>query len=180
MPHPSLVSMCTRRGMALGIGFLLAFTTVCTISSLRHAALATILGGQYLDDVDVIHHRSRNDCGVAALEMVLRRFGRDETDLNSLRILAQRRPSGLSLGDLEDKALALGLESHAWLMTAADLGTAPLPAVVHFPGHFLVLDSLGRGGWVYLRDPSNGRIRMTAVSFRRHWSGRILLFDPTP
>ena len=161
--------------VAAGVFFL---ASACTFTPLDPRAIAWFLGGRYIDDVDVIHQRSRHDCGVAALEMVLRHFGRTNEALDSLRLVSQRRARGLSFGDLQDKASSLGLDSHGWTMTTGDLGSVPLPAVVHFPGHFLVLDSLGRG-WFYLRDPSSGRIRMTPDSFRRRWSGRILVFGPT-
>ena len=57
----------------------------------------------------------------------------------------------------------------------ATLRASALPAIVQFPGHFVVVDSITTADSVILRDPAIGRIRMTVGVFERAWTGRVLL-----
>jgi ABC-type bacteriocin/lantibiotic exporter with double-glycine peptidase domain len=101
---------------------------------------------------------------------------RPEHALDSLRELTQRLQRGLSFAELQRAAAAYSLSSQGWIVPAGQLRTIPMPAIVHFPNHYVVLDSIRRGS-AYLRDPAIGRVRMTLAMLARRSTGRVLVFS---
>lgn len=128
----------------------------------------------YLDQVGVSRQLSLDDCGVAAMEMLIAHLtGRSER-LDSLRQLTIARRRGISFAELSAFAETRGLRATGWQMSVEELRTHALPVIVQFPNHFLVLDSFSGAEEAILRDPSIGRIRMAVRDFERAWTGRVL------
>lgn len=115
------------------------------------------------------------DCGLAALAMVARCHGRDET-LQSLRSQVQIGAQGLSLLDLQRLADGLGLPCQAVRISLTRLGDVQLPALFHFrDGHFVVVYEANPIEAV-VGDPASGVVRLSLELLCRSCSGYALLF----
>jgi ABC-type bacteriocin/lantibiotic exporter with double-glycine peptidase domain len=105
--------------------------------------------------------------------MILAHYGRVGNSLDSLVALTEQRRRGLSFAELQRAAAAASLSAQGWIVPAGQLGAIATPAIVHFPNHYVVLDSI-RQRWAYLRDPAIGRVRMT-LGMLAWWSTRRVL-----
>ncbi|HLM69615.1 MAG TPA: cysteine peptidase family C39 domain-containing protein [Longimicrobium sp.] len=152
-----------------------AFPTAVPVSR----TVAWLFGAEYLGRDGVVIQKGDADCGIAALQMVLVKRGIPAASLDSARaaVLA-RNDDGASMLELKALAEAHGVRAEGWRMGLAGLSRAPLPAVVHLGDHFAVVDRILAGGRVELRDPSLGRLRMSAEDFRDIWTGNTLIFPP--
>ncbi len=101
---------------------------------------------------------------------------RRATILDSLREAVIARDSGLSFFELQQVSQAHGLPAQGYVLTFEQLTHAALPAIAHFPGHFVVVDSV-RGDGVVIRDPAIGRLLLSRDRFERRWTRRTLIFD---
>lgn len=141
-------------------------------------AAAWAMGAEYLGREGTRIQEDDVDCGVAALQMVLEARGVNAPGaLDSARAVLRRRGGGASLLELQALARAHGVELRGWQMNAASLAHAPLPAVAHYPDHYVVVDRVLADGTVELRDPGVGRLRMPAPRFAALWSGKVLVLD---
>ena len=178
--------LMTRRVRRVAIALLAAgaIESVALRSWILPRVLAFSHGATYLDQGNVVRQRTHLDCGVAALAMILAHHSRGENStygarreyaLESLRELTQRRQRGLSFAELQNAAAAYALSAQGWILPASRLRTIAMPAIVHFPNHYVVLDSI-RQRSAYLRDPAIGRVRMTLAMLARRSTGRVLVF----
>jgi ABC-type bacteriocin/lantibiotic exporter with double-glycine peptidase domain len=155
-----------------------ALALLLDIGSLRDRALSRLAGGRYLDQLGVIRQRDADDCGVAVLAMVLAASHAvappTARTLDSLRVVIHARGRGLSMLELQRVATTLGLDVRGLRLTYADLARLSPPAIVHFRGHYVVLDRAS-DTTVTVRDPAVGRLRMTRASFERRWTGHVLV-----
>lgn len=120
----------------------------------------------------------RNDCGPAALKMVLDAHG-IERPLPALSAEVGLTGRGTSLGRLRAVSAALGLPARSWLLDAEDLASVPLPAIAFIrKNHFVVIRRLAAPQVLEVDDPALGRLRWPVHAFRRIWSGETLIFDP--
>jgi HlyB family type I secretion system ABC transporter len=118
------------------------------------------------------------DCGVAALAMVCRYFGRAVGQAR-IRQLAYTSTDGTSLRGLCRAAEELGLAARAVKASAHNLPEMPLPAIIHWDGnHWVVLYDVD-GTEVRVADPALGLRRMPREEFEAKWSGYAALFDYT-
>lgn len=140
-------------------------------------ASAILMGGEYLGQEGVRLQKGEVDCGVAALEMVFESHGLDTGALESIRTRVVERDAGLTFEEMRQIASAHGLAADGWRMEVSELAGARLPALVHLPGHFVVVDRVTPAGQVELRDPAVGRVRMPVNRFARKWTGNVLLFS---
>lgn len=143
---------------------------------LGHVA-AAVLGADYLGQDGVRRQRGEVDCGVAVLEMIFAARGVPPARLSGTREAVLGRGRGLSLLEMQQIALRHGLDAAGYRMNMAGLAAAPLPAVAHFPDHFVVVDRVTSSD-VELRDPAVGRLRMPRARFQALWSGRTIVFTP--
>jgi ATP-binding cassette, subfamily B, bacterial len=90
--------------------------------------------------------------------------------------LAALREGGTNLLQLQRLAAAHGVRGEGWRMDLRGLAHAPKPVLVHLGDHFAVVDRVERDGRVVMRDPSLGRIRLSAEDFRDVWTGDALVF----
>lgn len=137
---------------------------------------ATIVGGRYVGRDGVTMQVGAVDCGAAALTMVFREHGLRAMILDSLREAVIARGSGLSFLELQQVSQAHGLPAQGYVLAFEQLAHAALPAIAHFPGHFVVVDSV-RGDDVVIRDPAIGRLLLSRDRFERRWTRRTLIFD---
>jgi predicted double-glycine peptidase len=120
----------------------------------------------------------RNDCGPAALKMVLDAHG-IERPLPALSAEVGLTGRGTSLGRLRAAAAGLGLPARSWLLGAEDLADVPLPAIAYIRrSHFVVIRRFAAPQVLEVDDPALGRLRWPVHAFRRIWSGETLIFDP--
>ena len=122
------------------------------------------------------------DCGVAALAMVLARFGRLEA-LPEYRARLDAGRDGLSMLDLKREAEADRLGPEAFGIRVDDavcstLRSLPPPMLAHWGGdHFVVIDKV-RPGRALVLDPTSGRRWIDAAELRRRFTGAVLTFTP--
>jgi ABC-type bacteriocin/lantibiotic exporter with double-glycine peptidase domain len=177
--HAVRSSLVTRLARSFAIALIAASAIEWMALRSRWTApriLAFSHGATYVDQGDVVRQHSAFDCGIAALAMILAHYQRGEHSLDSLRELTQRRQRGLSFAELQRAAAAYFLSARGWIVPAGQLRAIATPAIVHFPDHYVVLDSI-RHGWAYLRDPAIGRVRMTLGMLARRSTGRVLVFS---
>jgi hypothetical protein len=137
-----------------------------------------LLGAEYLGRDGVAIQQGASDCGIASLQMVLAARGVPGAPLDSARAAALRE-GGASMLQLQHLAAASGVRAEGWRLSLRELAHSPLPAVVYLGDHFAVVDHVLRDGRVVMRDPSLGRIRLSAEDFRDLWTGDALVF-PRP
>jgi ABC-type bacteriocin/lantibiotic exporter with double-glycine peptidase domain len=133
-------------------------------------------GEEYLGARGVTLQKNSNDCGVAALHMILARFGRTES-FEQLQYELPLRHTGTSMGDLKRVAEHHGLPAAGWFYVPSDLRSIPLPAIAFINrNHFVVMDSFDTRGSIILLDPAVGRLRVSQSRFLRMWKGETLIF----
>lgn len=133
-------------------------------------------GAEYLDLEGVTLQRSFNDCGPTALKMVCDYFAVPVTMEDLAREMNLDR-RGATLRQLEKTAKEKGLSCEAKEIAFATLSTCREPAIVLQRNlHFIVVDRTDHAGFVYVRDPSLGRLRYSEKVFIQRWTGLALLF----
>ncbi|WP_437668857.1 peptidase domain-containing ABC transporter [Sorangium sp. So ce131] len=123
-----------------------------------------------------------SDCGPACLEMISAYHGAKHA-LSTLRELSHVRASGTSLLDLTEAAARLGYRARGVLVEdpgdLEDEEGGMLPAIAHWDGnHFVVLYAV-RPREVIVGDPALGLRRIPREELPGHWSGILLLLEPT-
>jgi hypothetical protein len=142
--------------------------------------LVFLYGADWLGRQGVAIQQGDSDCGIAALQMALAARGVMPASLDSARAAALH-DHGTSLLQLKRLAEARGIRAEGWHLDLRALAHSPLPAVVHLGDHFAVVDHVEMDGRVVMRDPSLGRIRLSAEDFRDLWTGDALIFPhPQP
>ena len=140
---------------------------------------AWLMDADYLGTTGVRLQQNSSDCAVAALEMLVEGLGRDVRPLAAWRDSVQRRGEGMTFLEMQRAAATAGVGTHGVRATLAGLRRVPLPAIVHFDHHFVVLDRIDDGGTFQLRDPASGRMRMGADAFREAFTGEVLAVGPS-
>ena len=140
---------------------------------------AWLMDADYLGSTGVRLQQNRRDCAVAALEMLVEGVGHDARPLASWRDTVQQRGLGMTLLEMQRAAASVGVRTHGVRATLAGLRRVPLPAIVHFDHHYVVLDRIDASGVFQLRDPASGRMRMGAEAFRQAFTGEVLAVAPS-
>ncbi|HUG38018.1 MAG TPA: peptidase domain-containing ABC transporter [Candidatus Limnocylindrales bacterium] len=118
------------------------------------------------------------DCAAAALAMVCRHFGR-AVSLARIRQRCFTATDGTSLRAICRAASELGLAARPVKVSARNLDSMPLPAIVHWEGnHWVVLYDVADGS-VRIADPALGLRRLPRADFEARWSGYTALLDYT-
>ena len=119
------------------------------------------------------------DCGVAALAMICRAFGR-KVSLPFIRHVAGTGQDGTSLRGIMRAAEEAGLEGHAFKASKDRLDELQLPAIIHWEGnHWIVLYAV-EGDRVRVADPGRGLRRLSRAEVDENWTGWCATFRPTP
>jgi len=133
-------------------------------------------GATYLGSDGVIRQQRANDCGTAALLMVLRRYGL-RTTKSELDRAIPIGPRGVSLLALEETARTAGLRVEGWWIPPSTPAPPVFPAVLFVNGdHFVVASRRFPDGDIEILDPAIGGLKFSPTSLRRHWSGHALFF----
>ncbi|MCI0337282.1 MAG: cysteine peptidase family C39 domain-containing protein [Acidobacteria bacterium] len=132
-------------------------------------------GAIYKGEDGVIRQRTRYDCGVVCLQMVLRDRG-IAAQLEDLRSRAQTGINGTSLLGLKWAAETYGVKASGWRLNQRDLLRSPMPVIVFVDGnHFVVIRNINIDGTLTILDPARGMLQYDAASFARHWKGEALI-----
>ncbi len=119
------------------------------------------------------------DCGVAALAMICRAFGR-KVSLPFLRHVAGTGQDGTSLRGIMRAAEEAGLEGHALKASKNRLAELQLPAILHWEGNHWIVVYAVEGDRVRLADPGRGLRKVSRAEVDEKWSGWCATFRPTP
>ncbi len=132
----------------------------------------------YLGSEGITLQDQKNSCGPAALKMVLDHHGLFVSLLQIEQKLKRSR-DGVSLLALKESAESLGLSANGWKLGFEDLRIAGLPAIVYVEdSHFLVVDSIDEEGYVFVRDPAAGKMKIPRKRLLEKWNGETLVFRP--
>jgi len=119
------------------------------------------------------------DCGVAALGMICRAFGRN-VSLPYIRREAGTGQEGTTLRGIMRAAEAVGLEGRALKASKDRVDDLQLPAIIHWDAnHWVVLYAV-EGDHLRIADPARGLRRVTRAELAEKWSGWCATFRPTP
>ncbi len=120
----------------------------------------------------------RNDCGLAALLMVLRHYGA-RLGLEELRRRCAHLDRGPTLSTILSMASALGMVARPLRACVEELGNLSLPAILHWRfDHFVVLEKADRRGFVIL-DPASGRRRVARAEIHDAFTGVAIELSPS-
>ena len=125
----------------------------------------------------VILQSECNECGLAALAMVLNFHGH-RIGLGTLRSRFAVSRNGLSLKALMQLADELHLTARALRLEPENLENLALPAILHWDlKHFVVLKKTNHRG-VVLHDPAKGEVRASWAEVERSFTGVALELSP--
>ncbi len=134
--------------------------------------------GKRIRKIEHIQQIDEMDCGAASLGMICRHFGR-KVSLARIRQLCHTATDGTSLKALVRAASELGLAARALKVSIRNLGSMPLPAIVHWEGnHWIVLYDVDEVE-VRVADPGMGLRKIPRREFETKWTGYAALFDYT-
>lgn len=125
-----------------------------------------------------VRQLSATDCGAACLCMVLGYYGREMT-LDEAREVTGPGRDGISARTLLDAGRRLGLRGRAVSVDLDRLPHLPRACVLHWDfNHYVIFERLS-GNKVHIIDPAQGRRVLSLEGFSRHFTGVVLLFEPT-
>lgn len=119
-------------------------------------------------------------CGPAALATLLKMMGGGDNYYQQITEIAQTNQTGTSMLALKQSAEALGYEAAGYKMNIEELATSgSVVAHVVIDGyhHFTVVEGIV-DGFVYMADPTSGRIIVDIEQFMAAWSGAVLKVSP--
>jgi len=130
----------------------------------------------YLGPEGMIFQNRQNDCGLAAMTMILNYHG-----ILSLTASIENEwgltRRGMSLMRLKEIGEHYGLRACGWKVDPKESPGTPMPAILFVDNrHFVVLDSVDREDRAFVRDPAIGRIRISGKMLRSRWQGEVLVF----
>lgn len=125
-----------------------------------------------------VRQLSATDCGAACLAMLLGYHGREMT-LDQVREVTGPGRDGISARMLLDAGRRLGLRGRAISVDLERLPYLPTGAILHWDfNHYVVFERLA-GDQILIVDPAQGRRMLSREGFSRHFTGVVLLFEPT-
>lgn len=130
------------------------------------------------------------DCGPTCLKMIISYYGKN-ISREYLREKASITREGVSLGGISEVAELLGMQTLVLNVNYDSLKEEiPLPCIAHWrQRHFIVIYQIDNK-YVYVADPSHGKIKYAKGEFLKGWipntnitddsEGIILALEPTP
>jgi len=118
----------------------------------------------------IIHQYDSMQCGIACLSMICEYYG-ETYHISDLSHICFATTEGMSMLGISQAAEKLGFETKSVRISTEQLGSAPLPCILHWnQNHFVVLYKVSRGGRkFYVADPGKGKICYSREEFERHW-----------
>jgi ABC-type bacteriocin/lantibiotic exporter with double-glycine peptidase domain len=157
------------------MGLLVVVTDVILLAKKGPDANSNRVAGKFLGRDGVVMQDKSNNCGPSALKMIFDYF-EIPVAVDELEHSVGLRSKGSSMLALKEVAESKGLRAEGWNLTFSDVARSTLPAIVFVHNnHFAVVDSVVERDFVYLRDPTFGRVRLSAAEFRRVWKGETLI-----
>jgi ABC-type bacteriocin/lantibiotic exporter with double-glycine peptidase domain len=154
-------------------------SSVKEIGGSREAA-SQEAGSEWLGFDGVVLQDKNNNCGPAALKMVLDRRG-IKSSLGELERRVRLTRKGWSLQAVKKAAESYGLHADGWRLKPEELLREPFPVILHTKSnHFVVVDSSDAFGFLFVRDPSVGRIKIPRHKLTSFWTGEALVFGDNP
>jgi ABC-type bacteriocin/lantibiotic exporter with double-glycine peptidase domain len=170
-------------GGLLGITGLLCLLPMFLLCFERHREAlqkihAWMMGARFIADNGVVLQLHDNDCGPAALKMILADRG-IERRLSDLASDLRLTPRGTSMLNLRLESTKLGVPAKSWMVQPKELPRVPLPAIAFIKKHhFVVIRKFIAPKVLEVDDPALGRLHWPLGAFQRVWSGETLVFDP--
>ena len=131
----------------------------------------------YLGVDGVILQDHSNNCGLAALMMVFEYHG-IRASQEEMERKAKPARQGVSMSTLKELSQSFGLQATGWRLNFGDLPVVRFPAILFVENHhFVVVDSIGEGGSLFVRDPAIGRLRIPKKVLMDRWKGETLAFS---
>jgi ABC-type bacteriocin/lantibiotic exporter with double-glycine peptidase domain len=139
---------------------------------------AWMIGARLIAGNGVVLQLHENDCGPAALKMILAGRG-IERRLSDLASDLRLTPRGTSMLSLRLESTKLGVPAKSWTVQPKDLSKVPLPAIAFInKHHFVVIRKFITPKVLEVDDPALGRLHWPLGAFQRVWSGETLVFNP--
>ncbi|MEJ2079395.1 MAG: cysteine peptidase family C39 domain-containing protein [Acidobacteriota bacterium] len=137
------------------------------------------LGGELLSASDVVLQEYRNDCGPAALKMILEHYG-VTISLEECRREVGLKSGGTSMLRLLEVAEHHGIRARGMRYDVSRLADIPTPLIAYLRiGHFVVVQAIdSKAREVVIKDPAVGRLRLSVARFAALWGGESLVFQP--
>lgn len=133
--------------------------------------------GVYLGCEGVVLQDKSNNCGPAALKMILDHYG-VPASVREIERRTRLTRDGSSLFALKKTAESFGMGAEGWRMKLEDLVKRRFPLIIFVEGrHFVVVDSVNRSGCFFVRDPAIGRLRISSRKLGDIWKGETLIFS---
>ena len=138
------------------------------------AAIASSMGAEFLGTERVTFQSAMNDCGPAALTMLLNDRGAAVTEEELLSVMTLSE-HGATMQQMADAAQRYGVMLTGWSLNADDLPSSQFPMILLLRRpHYIVADSV-RDDMVFIRDPSVGRMRIAMAVLKKVWEGNALV-----
>jgi ABC-type bacteriocin/lantibiotic exporter with double-glycine peptidase domain len=139
---------------------------------------AWMMGARFIADEGMVLQQHHNDCGPAALKMILAGHG-IECRLSDLTPNLHLTPQGTSMRNLRLVSTKMGVPAKSWAVHPKDLARVPLPAIAFIHRHhFVVIRKFVTSKILEVDDPALGRLHWPLGNFQKVWSGETLVFDP--
>ncbi len=134
-------------------------------------------GAEYLGEDEVIKQTTPSDCGVACLQMVLRRRG-IIAPASDIRALSGTNKHGTSMYGLKKTAEQYGLGASALMLRADEILKAPMPLIAFTDkSHFVVVSYITGDNQLIVLDPAAGKLKHDLRSFKKRWRGEVIIFS---
>ncbi|MBO9131337.1 peptidase domain-containing ABC transporter [Bacillus sp. 165] len=127
--------------------------------------------------VPFIEQMEQSECGLCCLAMVFSYY-KNEIPLSDLRDRGGGGRDGTNLLILKNIAQSLGMETKGIKLSSDQLGSIPVPAILHWKNdHFVVLEKKNKSK-IYIVDPDVGRMVVSEEDLQQDFSGTALLLNP--
>jgi ATP-binding cassette subfamily B protein len=108
--------------------------------------------------------------------MILDVYGK-RVSLRELEKGSQASDGGWSMQSLKELAEQHGLRAEGWRLDPEGLCRSRFPIILFVENrHFVVADGVDTTGFVFVRDPAIGRMKIHRRALNRIWKGEALVF----
>jgi ABC-type bacteriocin/lantibiotic exporter with double-glycine peptidase domain len=167
----------TRRLTTIGVMTFFAGTFALSwVANRTREFAASETTGVYLGSVDVVLQDKDNNCGAAALKMILDHYGIRAT-LREIERQMRLTRGGSSMLAMKEVAKSYGVRADGWSLSREDLARKSLPSIIFIESHhYVVVDGVDDAGWLFVRDPAIGRMKIPPEKLAKIWGGEALIF----